>query len=282
MSEQQRRPRSSTRSRKESPTGRGGAGLRAWVVLAGALALGGVARADEPQESIPSLTPQSLETDKTVFAALALPAKTPRDALRKLELAARSGDPERAVPLFAEPFGTALRKTFAAGHLLLDATRRLDGAITTKLGPEAARLLGLEKRLRGSSRLPGETAVEIVSVSETKEGATAVVKARSRGPRAKEETVELVKQDGEWKLLPPKRDGKTFGEQDLTQMDLLAKGLENAAAVLVKLANDVENGTVNTVATCRQQIEAADLEILKATIGLNPPSEDDVTPSSSR
>ncbi|HVY60185.1 MAG TPA: hypothetical protein VHF22_00970 [Planctomycetota bacterium] len=234
---------------------------------------GSPARADEPTEALPPLKPP-VEATSAVFAALAAPAKTPREALQKLELAARTGDPERAVPLFAEPFGTALGRTFAAGHLVMEATRRVEAAVTARLGPDAARQLALEKRLRSGPHVPAE-GIEVVSLQETPTGASAVVRARSKGPRAREETIELVKQNGEWKLLPPKREGKSFCDQDMRQMELLSKGLENAAAALVKLASDVESGAVTTVADCRRQLEAADAEVMKAMIGFDLPDEDE-------
>jgi hypothetical protein len=275
------RARARANSREEASRGRrleSRARLAA-AATALALVLGAGARADEPKEAgaadrPPALAPASVEASPTVFAALAQPAKTPREALLKLELAARTGEPERAIPLFAEPFGSALKKTCAAGHLLVDASRRLERAVATRLGPDAARALALEKRAHGTGGLTPEEALEVVSVRETKDGATAVVRARGRATRSKDELVELVKQAGEWKILPPKRDGHAFAEEDLAQMDALAKGLENAAAAIVKLASEVESGLVTSVVVCRQQLEAADLEVMKAMAGFGSGDDD--------
>jgi hypothetical protein len=276
MSEAARRTGGTLRGRRRER----GAGRLAAAAAAVVLALGAGARADEPKEASPgelppALAPASVEASPTVFAALAQPAKTPREALLKLELAARAGEPERAIPLFAEPFGSALKKTCAAGHLLVDASRRLERAVVARLGPDAARALALEKRAHVTGGLAPEEALEVVSVRETKDGATAIVRATGRTTRSKDELVELVKQGGEWKILPPKRDGHAFADEDLAQMEALARGLENAAAAIVKLASEVESGVVTSVVVCRQQLESADLEVMKAMAGFGSAGDDD-------
>lgn len=188
-------------------------------------------------------------------------ASTPRDALVLLEAAARSGDPERTAPLFAEPFGSALRRTFDAGNLIIDASRRLNAVVLERMGADAVRSLGLDRRARGPAPIPTDDRIEIVTIVQSGESARAVIRPRTRYGPGREESIELVRQEGAWKLLPPAHDGREFDEMDLLQMELLTRGLENAAAALVKLASDVEHGSVATIADCRERLEEADLEV---------------------
>lgn len=238
------------------------------LVAAVAAFLGAPAQAQEPtfplRASLPSSGTMTAVNASAGSEQDTRPCTTPREALLRLESAARSGDPERAVPLFAEPFGSALKRTFEAGHLMMDASRRLHEIVGKKLGEEAARSLRLERRMNTRPRLPNEDVIEIVSIHESTDGAKAVIRPKTRYGIGREESIELVKQGEAWKLLPPAREGYSFGETELLQMELLTRGLENAAAAVVKLASDVEWGSVTTVADCRDRLQEADMEILRA------------------
>jgi hypothetical protein len=245
------------------------ASLTQSIALAGAVALlGNAAQAQEAALPLRATLPNA-GTVTAVKASMGSdqdtrPCTTPREALLRLESAARSGDPERAVPLFAEPFGSALKRTFEAGHLMMDASRRLHEVVAKKLGDDAARSLRLERRMNIGPRLPNEDVLEIVSIHETSGGAKAVIRPKTRYGIGREESIELVKQGEAWKLLPPAREGYTFGETELLQMELLTRGLENAAAAVVKLSSDVQWGSVTTIADCRDRLQEADMEILRA------------------
>jgi hypothetical protein len=213
-------------------------------------------------------------TEDVAGSVIPVSYKTPRDVLTQLEEAAKAGDPERAVPLFAEPFGAALKRTFAAGHLMVDASRRLHKAVTARLGTDAAKALSLEKRMANPARVPTDTEIAIISINERGDIATAVIQPRSPFGEGRAETVELVKQDGRWRLMPPSRDGKPFGEQELLQMESLSRGLENAAAAVVKLASDVEWGMIDSVADCRVRLDEADMEVMKSMLDAGTATED--------
>jgi hypothetical protein len=85
------------------------------AALATALLLGGAAVAQEPAMPLRATLPHGATVTAVKASAGSeldvRPCTTPREALLRLESAARSGDPERAVPLFAEPFGSALKRT---------------------------------------------------------------------------------------------------------------------------------------------------------------------------
>jgi hypothetical protein len=248
------------------------------VVAALGLALPGrSARGDDPalpprpSEPGPAERPLPASVERPAGAEPDLP-RTPRDVLLRLEAAARAGDPEQAVALFAEPFGTALEKAFASGRLVAEASRRVHAAVSGRLGPEAARSLALEKRMQGPAR-PGERgAIEIVSITESPDAATAVIRPKGQLGAGRDETLDLVRQDGAWKLLPPRREGKPFGDEELGQLESLARGLENAAAALVRLASQVESGEMPSLADIRDRLEQADMEVMRAMVdGYEPP-----------
>jgi hypothetical protein len=161
---------------------------------------------------------------------------------------------------------------------MMDASRRLHEVVRVKLGEDAARSLKLERRMAIRPRLPNEDVIEIVSIQESAAGAKAVIRPKTRYGIGREESIELVKEGEAWKLLPPAREGYSFGESELLQMELLTRGLENAAAAVVKLASDVEWGSVSTIADCRDRLQEADLEILRAVS--DDADEDDATAAS--
>ena len=191
------------------------AALAVAALLLSAVALGEeLAPAPAPGESPGARNPEAPQPGTA--EAPGIGASTPQEALEQLQKAAQSGDLRKAASLFAEPFASLLAKTLAATETMAKAAGKLNEAVTSRLGAEAAKALRLERRMKPPTGTPFEGKIEMIDLKEEGDRATAKVKTTKKTGEVHEESIELEKGAGGWKILPPRRGDKTpMTEKDL-------------------------------------------------------------------